>query len=93
MSGLSVEQELARRGLLALIEGIARAHHVTVAELIGRRRLSHIVKARHSAWLALRQRGWSYPAIGWLFGVDHTSVMSACRRKDSEAERAAEEVQ
>lgn len=89
MSGLSIEQELARRDLLGLVEAIARAHHVTMGELLGRRRYAHIIRARHAAWVELRRMGWSFPAIAALWGVDHTSVIHAVRK----AEPATEGVQ
>jgi chromosomal replication initiation ATPase DnaA len=87
MSGLSLEQRLAQRGLLGEVERIAKRHHVTTSEMLGRRRLAHVVRARHAAWRELRARGLSYPAIGELWGVDHTTVLAACTKA------VAEEVQ
>lgn len=87
MSGLSLEQRLAQRGLLGAVEKVARRHHVTMGELLGRRRLAHVVRARHTAWRELRRMGLSYPAIGELWGVDHTTVLAACTKA------VAEEVQ
>lgn len=81
MSGLSLEQRLAQRGLLGAVEKVARKHHVTMGELLGRRRLAHIVAARHAAWWEMRAKGLSYPAIAWLFGVNHTTVISACGKE------------
>jgi len=84
MSGLSLEQRLAQRGLLGAVEKVARRHHVTMGELLGRRRFKHIVAARHSAWRELRAKGLSYPAIGELWGVDHTTVLAACQKPAAE---------
>jgi chromosomal replication initiation ATPase DnaA len=87
MSGLSLEQRLAQRGLLGAVEKLARKHHVTMGEVLGRQRFRHIVAARHAAWRELRAKGLSYPAIAWLWGVDHTTVLAACTKA------VAEEVQ
>ena len=87
MSGLSLEQRLAQRGLLADMALVARRHHATLSEILGRQRYRRIVLARHAAWRDLRERGMSYPDIAWFWGVHHTTVLAACQKP------AAEEVQ
>jgi chromosomal replication initiation ATPase DnaA len=61
----------------AVARDIARAHGVTVDELLGPLRVAHIVRARKELYATLRARGWSYPAIGnFVGGRDHSTVMA-----------------
>ena len=70
------------------------------AQLLGRRRLPHIVLARHIAMLLCLEmlRGVSLPQVGRWFHRDHTSVLharDAMRRKiavDPEFGRQVEEL-
>lgn len=39
-----------------------------------------VALARHRVWFFLRARGWSFPEIAKLYGVDHTTVMSGVNR-------------
>ncbi len=56
---------------------------VTVADIMGKRRLRKIIRARrkaiHLVWLNCRmgitQRRYSTPEIGRVFGLDHTTVL------------------
>lgn len=48
---------------------------VPAAEIMGRKRLRHIVYARYALYTALRHRGWTFPQIGKFFGRHHTSVI------------------
>ncbi len=48
---------------------------VAASDIMGRRRLRHVVQARAELVRVLRGKGWSYPAIGEKLGRDHTSVM------------------
>jgi chromosomal replication initiator protein len=52
--------------------------------VLSRDRRAPLAWARHlSIWLVRNGWGYSYPHIGGLFGgLDHTSVMHACRRVD-----------
>src|SRR5260221_3732023 len=61
-----------------ILDRVGKRFGVTWEELLGRRRLGHIVNARQvAAWL-MRQRGLSYPAIGRAVGGrDHTTAMHA----------------
>lgn len=42
----------------------------------------HIVQARWAAMWAMRQAGYSYPAIGAFFNRDHTSVIHAIQKME-----------
>jgi len=65
-------------GLGHLVRSAAKCHFCRPKDILGRRRLQHIVEARHDVCVMLRERGLSYPAIGALMGMEHTSVMHAC---------------
>lgn len=64
----------------AIVLYVSLAHGVRIADIRGRSRLAHIVRARHECWWRLRRQGWSLPAIGREFGVDHTTVLAALRK-------------
>ena len=72
--------ELDTRDLTLDFTKIAKAHGVTLAELMGHRRFKGMPAARHECWWLLRERGWSYPRIGELFACDHTSIMGGVRK-------------
>ncbi len=71
---------LAERDLEGPLAAVAWKFGATLEEALGRRRLGHIVAARHACWAHLRALGWSYPAIAELWGVDHTSVMYGVKK-------------
>lgn len=73
------EDELADRGLLEDFTHIAQNHHVGLNDVFSRGRMAPVAAARKAMMALLRQRGWSYPAIGKLFGRDHSTVMGALR--------------
>lgn len=54
---------------------------MTMYEACSPKRTKKIVEARHAAWKLLRDKGFSYPEIGSLWGVNHTSVMEALKKK------------
>ena len=76
-----VAEALEERGLLEEVAAIVRAHYVTMYEACSPKRTKKIVEARHAAWKLLRDKGFSYPEIGSLWGVNHTSVMEALKKK------------
>lgn len=76
----SMEQVLVS----AAIEDAARLYDVTLEDVLGQSRDRRIVKARQAAMWLLRQRDLSFPAIGAVMGRDHTTVMYACQRIDSD---------
>ena len=71
------------------IRAAAAREGATVDEVFGPSRVAHVVRARRAAMRVVRDRlAWSYPAIGRLFGRDHTSVMAALQDDDARAARA-----
>lgn len=68
------------RDLLEPVERIAKEHHVTLDEVLGRDRHAHVARARHECWFYLRGEGLSFPSIARLWGVNHTSIMSGVAR-------------
>jgi chromosomal replication initiation ATPase DnaA len=53
----------------------ARLFNIHPRDLLGTYRFRFIVRARQALYLALRRRGWSYPAIGRFLSRDHSSVI------------------
>lgn len=85
----SVDQARVDRVLNRLIEleldGLVRAaaaQHKLLdgfAAILGRSRFAGTIRARHQCWYQTRhdsERAWSYPEIGALYEVDHTTVMN-----------------
>lgn len=68
---------------------VAKRHGVTTDEIRGRSRTRHIVLARRALWLALRARGWSYPAIARFTGHDHSSVQYGCSQDNRDKRHEA----
>jgi chromosomal replication initiator protein len=73
---------------------VARAFHLTLAEMLSRSRTQHVTRARHVAMylsreVAVRRRRSperagtqappSFPRIGIAFARNHSSVIHACR--------------
>lgn len=74
---------LERHSLTAEAHAICACWGVTLADAHGPRRFNDVTRARHRVWVLLRERtGLSYPQIAALFGRDHTSILSACKRWD-----------
>lgn len=66
---------------MEIIREIARQHGVSPEAILGRSRYPKDIKARHAAYAAVRERkGISYPAVGRIFGRDHTTVLSGVRK-------------
>jgi chromosomal replication initiator protein len=82
-----------------LVQDIVAGHFgLTRSQLLGSRRLGHIVIARHVAMLLCIEmlRGASLPRVGRWFRRDHTSVLHArerMRRKIAVDPKFAEEVE
>jgi hypothetical protein len=64
---------------------VAAESGVSVDELLGRSRQKYVVWARQRAMLRLRKGGWSLPAIGRVFGRDHTTVLYGVRKMEDAA--------
>ena len=66
------------RGLYPIAKEIAQQHSVTVEEILGTRRTSQFVKARHAIIkLLCVERGMSANFVGQILGLDHTTVLAA----------------
>jgi len=76
----NMEKELHRRGLLGIARECAHAHCVKLEEMFSERRYGPIVHARHLMCAVLRARGMSYPSIGRVMLLDHTTVMQAVKK-------------
>lgn len=72
-----------------IVAEVARGFNVTFAEVIGDDRRRHIVRARKTAMAVIREMtDLSFPAIGELFGKDHTTVMHHCESVKADPRRA-----
>ncbi len=70
--------DLSDGNLLGLVEDICKRLHVRIEDALGRGRQKSIAAARHAIWAHFRWAlRWSYLEMGRLFGVDHSTVMSA----------------
>lgn len=71
---------LHKRELLGLAEKVARTHHVTVHELLGRKRSQAVRKARRALYQALVDEGFSSVEVGDLLDRDHTTVLASLKK-------------
>jgi hypothetical protein len=63
-----------------IIAEVAKETGVSVADILGPRRLAPIAAARRIAMQRIRNElGYSYPQIGRMFGRDHSTAIWACR--------------
>ena len=69
-------------------EGIAKKHGISVKDMIGKGRHRHLCAARVELYRALRDQGWSYPAIGRFVHRDHTTVIMALAPIEKKRARA-----
>lgn len=61
-----------------IARAISASHGATWQEVKSPLRFAHLVNARREIYAALREHGWSFPAIGRFVGDrDHTTVMYA----------------
>jgi len=81
MSERAFTAELMERGLYEIAKEIALKEHVTVEEIGSMSAFSHIVRARLEFVTFLRDRGWSFEAIGTLLGRDRSSIFQMMKRK------------
>jgi len=72
-------KKLETRELLGEAIAIALRHHCTFHDVAGRGRGKLVVRARHAIWAWLRGLGFSYTEVGFLWGVEHSTVMAAIR--------------
>ncbi len=78
-TGLSLAQRAIMRGVDDLVRGACTLFGITEREFYSVRKVRPIPEARAVAWIAMRQRGMSYPEIGWVTGRNHTTILTACQ--------------
>ena len=79
IDGFPIEPQPRRLGRHIIAE-VAKAHRVTVSDILGQSRRVPIVTARHEAMRRIRSElGYSFPQIGRMFDRDHSSIIWACR--------------
>ena len=82
-----IAQEEERLGLLdtSVDLAIGRAcalYGVEPGDVLGTSRKQQTVRARQAAAWLLRRAGLSYPRIGAVLNVDHTTALHSCRKID-----------
>ena len=77
-----VERMSALGGEMILARACALYGADTDAVLRGSRKLQD-VRARQAASWMLRRNGLSFPQIGSILGVDHTTVLHSCRKVEA----------
>lgn len=72
-----------------IVAEVARGFNVSFAQVIGDDRRQNIVRARKTAMAVIRElTDMSYPAIGEMFGKDHSTVMHHVETARSDPRRA-----
>lgn len=79
--------QLSNAKLQALCSRVSDAFGYTLSDVMFGSRQRHIVCARFACYYALRQRGLSFPEIGELLGVHHTTVLSGVRKVERDLKR------
>jgi len=88
-----VEQTVAQSGqptssapdVLTIVEKVSAAFDLSATELMSQSRLRGVLRARQVAmYLARELTGLSYPQLAIAFGRDHTTVLHACRKMETE---------
>ena len=78
----AIIRDLDTRDLLELAKEIARKHHVTLEELLGRSHGNPEASARHELWHRLYEHIPSFPKLGQIFGRDHSTILSAVHKHE-----------
>lgn len=69
-----------RPKLREIVLEVVEARGLSLSDICSRRRTSAVVAGRHECWFHIRNElAWSYPEIGRLWGVDHTTVISGVK--------------
>ena len=71
---------LEDRNWRQLAADIAVDHHATLFEVLTGQKMPHVVDARDQIIATIRTQGLSWPAIGALLDMNHTSCLSANQR-------------
>lgn len=64
----------------SIVEQIAGRYSIGVRELMSSDRSRRLIRPRWHAYFALREAGFSYPAIGEIMNRDHSTVMHGIRK-------------
>lgn len=64
------------------LAAVAAERGVTVQEIMGRSKIRAIARARQEVCRRLVEHGWSFPRVGRFLGLDHTTVIHACKAAD-----------
>jgi hypothetical protein len=90
-----IEARLLKAGVLMFARSYCAERGTTLAEVIGddvpgsrygyvASRMPTVARARHGLWTMIRHSlALSYPEIGAIFEVNHTTVLSAVRKCES----------
>lgn len=83
-----VLEDLRSKSMEWLVREVCENHGVAALELCGFSRQAPVPAARADLWTALKVKyRWSYPRIGEVFGVDHTTVMSHVKNYKARKDR------
>lgn len=69
--------------VMSIVDDVAETHGLTTAEILGRNRQAHIVRARHECFGVANGAGVSYADIGRSMNRDHTAVMHGVKKWNS----------
>jgi len=69
--------------VMSIVDDVAETHGLTQAEILGRNRQAHIVRARHECFGIAKGAGVSYADIGRSMGRDHTAIMHGVKKWNS----------
>jgi len=79
LDGTPIEPQPRRLGRHIIAE-VAKETGISVADILGPRRLAPVAAARRIAMQRIRNElGYSYPQIGRMFDRDHSTCIWACR--------------
>lgn len=73
------------RSMTQIVDDVAAANGLTVADLKGKSRERHIAWPRQWAYALCRRQGRSLPQIARFFNRDHTTIMHGIRQVEKRA--------
>lgn len=81
MTLAEITRGLAARHLLGFVESVAREHHVTVNEVLGRGRTKRVMTARVAVYRGIRALGFSANEVALLMGREQSTIFKALARE------------
>ena len=79
MAGVALDSNVSAHK--KIIFAVAIKHQVSPLDITSASRMAHITKARDEVCYTLRERGWSFTAIGRVLGNrDHSTIINAVER-------------